>query len=62
MHGSRFGTGQRNLSAALLVGASFGDTDTLVMTLVASLLLAVLLVVVGGEMGKRVVPEPNTSG
>jgi predicted Na+-dependent transporter len=47
------GTGQRNLSAALLVGASFGDAETLVMTLVACLVLMVLLIVVGGEIGKR---------
>jgi predicted Na+-dependent transporter len=47
------GTGQRNLSAALLVGASFGDSETLVMTLVASLILAVLLIVIAGEIGKR---------
>jgi BASS family bile acid:Na+ symporter len=47
------GTAQRNLSAALLVGASFGDAETLVMTLVASLVLMVSLIVVGGETGKR---------
>ncbi|MCA9875673.1 MAG: bile acid:sodium symporter [Ardenticatenaceae bacterium] len=47
------GTGQRNLSAALVVGASFGDSETLVMTLVASLILAVILIVMGGEIGKR---------
>lgn len=47
------GTGQRNLSAALLVAASFGDAETLVMTLVASLILVVVLIVIGGEIGKR---------
>jgi predicted Na+-dependent transporter len=47
------GTGQRNLSAALLVGASFGDAETLVMTLVASLILAVMLILIAGEIGKR---------
>lgn len=47
------GTGQRNLSAALLVGASFGDAETLVMTLVACLVLMVALLLVGGEVGKR---------
>lgn len=47
------GTGQRNLSAALLVGASFGDAETLVMTLVACLVLMVALLLVGGEIGKR---------
>jgi len=47
------GAGQRNLSAALLVGASFGDAETLVMTLVAALVLQVLLIVLAGEIGKR---------
>jgi predicted Na+-dependent transporter len=47
------GTGQRNLSAALLVAASFGNAETLVMTLVACLVLMVSLIVVGGEIGKR---------
>lgn len=51
------GTAQRNLSAALLVGASFGDAETLVMTLVASLVLVVALIVVAGEMGKRLAVE-----
>lgn len=52
------GTGQRNLSAALLVGASFGDPETLIMTLVASLVLMVLLIVIGGEIGKRQTAAP----
>jgi predicted Na+-dependent transporter len=47
------GTGQRNLSAALLVSASFGDAETLVMTLVAALVLQVLLIVTAGEIGKH---------
>jgi predicted Na+-dependent transporter len=49
------GTAQRNLSAALLVGASFGSTDILVMTLVACLVLVVPLLVTAGELGKRAV-------
>jgi predicted Na+-dependent transporter len=56
------GTGQRNLSAALLVGASFGDAETLVMTLVASLILAVVLIVMSGEIGKRAAPGLEKSG
>ena len=36
-----------------LVGASFGDAETLVMTLVAALVLQVLLIVTAGEIGKR---------
>jgi predicted Na+-dependent transporter len=55
------GTAQRNLSAALLVGASFGDAETLVMTLVASLVLMVSLIIVGGEIGKRGAPRPEKS-
>lgn len=47
------GTGQRNLSAALLVGASFGDAEIMVMTLVAALVLQVLMIVIAGEIGKR---------
>jgi len=47
------GTGQRNLSAALLVSASLGNAETLVMTLVASLILVVVLIVIAGEIGKR---------
>ncbi len=46
------GTAQRNLSAALLVGASFGDTEILVMTLVACLVLMAPLLVTAGEIGK----------
>jgi BASS family bile acid:Na+ symporter len=55
------GTAQRNLSAALLVSASFGDPETLVMTLVASLILAVVLVVLSGEMGKRETAVPEAA-
>ena len=55
------GTGQRNLSAALLVGASLGDAETLVMTLVASLVLTVVLLVVSGEIGRRAAASPAQS-
>jgi BASS family bile acid:Na+ symporter len=48
------GTAQRNVSAALVVGAqNFGDPDVLVMLLVGALLMLVILMVVGGELGKR---------
>jgi BASS family bile acid:Na+ symporter len=47
------GAGQRNLSAALLVGASLGSSETLVMTLVAALILQVVMLVFAGEIGKR---------
>jgi predicted Na+-dependent transporter len=56
------GTGQRNLSAALLVGASFGDAETLVMTLVACVVLMVSLILVGGELGKRETALQGQSG
>ncbi len=47
-----FGTGQRNLAAALLVAGTNFDPDTLVMTMVAALMLTVLLIVAAGEAGK----------
>lgn len=46
------GTAQRNLSAALLVAGTNFDTDTMVMTLVASLALSVVLILSAGEIGK----------
>jgi len=46
------GTGQRNLAAALLVGASFGDAEILVMTLVAALVSQLLMILIAGEIGK----------
>jgi BASS family bile acid:Na+ symporter len=53
------GTAQRNLSAALVVAAQNFDDDpnVLVMILVAGLVGLVLLMVVGGEWGRRVQPE-----
>ncbi len=49
------GTAQRNLSAALVVaGQNFSDDpNVLTMILVAGLVGLILLMVVGGEMGKR---------
>lgn len=49
------GTAQRNLSAALVVaGQNFADDpNVLVMIMVAGLVGLVLLMVVGGELGKR---------
>ena len=52
------GTAQRNLAAALLVGASFGDPAILVMTLVACLVLMAPLLVTAGELGKRAAKQP----
>ncbi|MGW8319843.1 MAG: bile acid:sodium symporter family protein [Candidatus Promineifilaceae bacterium] len=48
------GTAQRNVSAALVVGAqNFQDPDVIVMLLVGALLMLVILMLTGGEMGKR---------
>jgi len=49
------GTGQRNLSAALLIaGTSFVDSPNVVVTvMVASLVLTGTLLLVAGELGKR---------
>jgi BASS family bile acid:Na+ symporter len=48
------GTAQRNLSAALAISAlNFSDPDVMVMILVVGLVGLVLLMVVGGELGKR---------
>lgn len=48
------GTAQRNISAALVVGAqNFTDPDVVVMLLVDALLMLVLLMVAGGELGRR---------
>jgi len=48
------GTAQRNISAALVVGAqNFTDPDVVVMLLVGALLMLVALMVAGGELGRR---------
>lgn len=46
------GNGLRNLAAAVLVASSF-DTEILVMTLVASLVTTVLIILIAGEIGRR---------
>jgi BASS family bile acid:Na+ symporter len=50
------GTAQRNLAAAMLVAAqNFSDNaNVLVMVMLVAILGLILLMVVGGEMGKRV--------
>ena len=50
------GTAQRNLSAAMLVAAQnfSDDPNVLVMVMLIAILGLILLMVVGGEMGKRV--------
>jgi predicted Na+-dependent transporter len=48
------GTAQRNLGAAVAVaGLNFTDPDVLVMVLVLALLGLVVLMVIGGELGRR---------
>lgn len=62
------GTAQRNLGAAVAVaGLNFTDPDVLVMVLVVGLSGLVLLMVIGGELGRRgaspapAVPEEPTT-
>jgi predicted Na+-dependent transporter len=45
-------TGQRNISAALVVAASLGG-EVIVLTLVAALLIPIVLIVLAGELGRR---------
>jgi len=56
------GTAQRNLAAAMLVAAqNFSDQpNVLVMVMLVAILGLILLMVVGGEMGKRM-PDPAVS-
>jgi predicted Na+-dependent transporter len=51
---SGLGTAQRNVSAAMVVAAgNFADPNVLVMILVGALLMLVILMPLGGELGKR---------
>jgi predicted Na+-dependent transporter len=48
------GTGQRNVSAVLVVaGGNFSDPDVLLMCMVGALLMLVSLMITAGELGKR---------
>ncbi len=48
------GTAQRNVSAALVVGAqNFKDPNVVTMLIVGALLMLVILMLTGGEIGKR---------
>jgi len=48
------GTGQRNVSAALLVGAqNFQDPNVVMMLVVGALLMLVILMPLGGELARR---------
>jgi len=58
------GTAQRNLAAAMLVAAqNFSDNpNVLVMVMLVAILGLILLMVVGGEMGKRVQVQGDGTG
>ncbi len=45
-------TSQRNIAAAIVVAASLGG-DTIVLTMVGALVIPIALIVVAGELGKR---------
>jgi BASS family bile acid:Na+ symporter len=48
------GTAQRNLSAGLTISTlNFTDPDVMVMIIVVALVGLILLMIIGGEMGKR---------
>jgi len=54
------GTGQRNVSAALVVaGQNFTDPDVLVMVLTGAVLMLVILMPLAGELGKRLAGAPQ---
>lgn len=54
------GTAQRNLSAALAISSlNFNDPDVMVMILVVGLVGLILLMFVGGEMGKHAKETEN---
>ena len=46
-------TAQRNIAAAIVVAASLGG-DAIVLTLVGALVIPIVLIVLAGELGKRV--------
>jgi BASS family bile acid:Na+ symporter len=53
------GTGQRNISAAMLVATgNFTDPNVLTIIMVASIVGLIALFVIAGELGKRGAPVP----
>lgn len=55
------GTAQRNLSAALAISAlNFTDPEVMVMILVVALIGLILLMPIGGELGKRAEKSAET--
>jgi len=53
-----FGTAQRNLSAALVVGAQHFPTEALTYVIVIGVLGLALLLPIGAELGKHAEPAP----
>jgi predicted Na+-dependent transporter len=51
------GTAQRNISAALVVASSLGG-DVTVLAMVAGILIPVVLIVLAGELGRRIAADP----
>jgi BASS family bile acid:Na+ symporter len=49
-------TAQRNIAAAIVVATSIGG-DVIVLTLVGALVIPIALIVIAGEIGKRVEPD-----
>jgi BASS family bile acid:Na+ symporter len=47
-------TAQRNISAAIVVAVSLGRADAVVLTIVAALVIPIALIVLAGELGRRV--------
>lgn len=55
------GTAQRNVSAALVVGAqNFSDPNVLVVLIVGAMLMLVVLLPLGGEFGRRTTPNAES--
>jgi len=51
-------TAQRNIAAALVVAASLSG-EIIVLTMVGALVIPVVLIVLAGELGKRMAPPPD---
>jgi BASS family bile acid:Na+ symporter len=54
-------TAQRNIAAAIVVAASLGG-DTIVLTMVGALIIPIALIVIAGELGRRVAPAEARTG
>ena len=54
-------TAQRNIAAALVVAASIGG-DVIVLTMVGALVIPIVLIVLAGELGKRLATPGDEAG